>query len=63
LNSTSGLIQNKTHDITKTIINHNDQFFDALKCWILRYRVVQINYNWQQKNLLSPVVFFLDHLG
>jgi len=28
-----------------------------------RYRVVHRNYHWQQKNLLSPVVFFLDHLS
>jgi len=26
-----------------------------------KYRVVHRNHYWQQKNLLSPVVFFVDH--
>jgi len=25
------------------------------------YMVVHRNYYWQQKNLLTPIVFFLDH--
>jgi len=51
-----------TFMLEHNVFGRKKEWWDSVSRWKeMNNRMVHGNYYWQQKNLLSPVVFFLDH--